>query len=78
MLERVAEHIRRQEYIISDLEVAGRHQLVIEARELLAKFQALQSEDYARRSRLLKELELTDTAASTAGQSATARPGQGA
>jgi hypothetical protein len=56
-LERLDEHIRIQKNLISQFEAAGREHLLTEARALLARFQEFQSENSARRYRLLKELE---------------------
>jgi len=56
-LARVAEMIEQQRRIVADLAGTSRPLLVAEARQLLARFQALQTADRERRDRLAIELE---------------------
>lgn len=59
-IARDAENIRKQQEVVAELTALGRASLVIEARELLAKFQTLQRMDVDRRARLARELEEFD------------------
>ena len=62
LLERGAENIALQKRIISDLTDRGHASMAIEARKLLAHFQALQKQHMEHRGKLLHELDTLQNA----------------
>jgi hypothetical protein len=60
LIERGKQNIERQARIVSDLTAQGHVALALEARRLLATFQALQKRHHEQRNRLQRELTILE------------------